>query len=61
MWPTSLDRRSFSAAMLASSWGSIASMAVATSALMRAHLHHNRLDDVVDGNTGCRDMGAYLQ
>ena len=33
-WPTSLVRRSFSAAMLASSWGSIASMAVATAALM---------------------------
>ena len=33
-WPTSLVRRSFSAAMLASSWGRIASMAVATAALM---------------------------
>ena len=33
-WPISLDRRSFSAAMLASSWGSIASTAVVTAALM---------------------------
>ena len=27
----------------------------------RGHLHHNRLDDVMDGNTGRRDGGAHLQ